>query len=526
MKHWISLIAVSVLSLALSACSSTSQPNDPLIYGLTLAPSGIDPHINASSELGIPLSSVYDTLIFQDPDSGAFVPGLAETWSISDDGLTYTFSLRQDVIFHDGTSLNADAVKFNIDYTINPENHSQKAAFMLGPLREVEVIDEYTIAFHLNQPYAPLLDSLAQVYLGIASPEALEAWGPVDYQFHQVGTGPYRFVEYVPNDHILLERNPDYAWAPSIYNQSQPSIEQIQFKFYEDPATRSFALETGEVDIMGEIPPREAERLDADDRFNLYPISIPGQPLQFFFNTARAPTDDLLVRQALITGVDRPQVIETVFGSRSPLAQAPVSAVTLGYTSAIPFPAYDPQAAASLLEQAGWELSMQDGLRHQGQRILELQIVAPPWGSNPDVAQLLAAAWRQLGAQVELQIAPGFGPLKEAQSAGEYHAIGINFFGQDPDLLYSFYHSQEIYNWSQIQNPELDSLLEQARRETLDTELRNQRYAEAFEIIRDQALLLPMRDYTNLVIARQDLEGLQYSTQGWFPFLIDLQWMP
>src|SRR5512137_3031906 len=113
--------------LALAACKPTAPASGSLVYGLTLAPTGIDPHLNASSELGIPLSSVYDTLVFHDPDSGQFVPGLAEKWSISPDGLTYTFTLRRDVRFHDGTTFNAAAVAANINYILDPDHHSQKA---------------------------------------------------------------------------------------------------------------------------------------------------------------------------------------------------------------------------------------------------------------------------------------------------------------------------------------------------------------------------------------------------------------
>ncbi|MCH7567541.1 MAG: hypothetical protein IH787_07800 [Nitrospirae bacterium] len=143
-----------------AACASDPSPGRELSYGLTLAPTGIDPHINASVELGIPLSSVYDTLVFQDPETGAYVPGLATDWSISPDGLTYSFVLREQVVFHDGTRFDAEAVKANIDYVLDPDHRSQKAAAMLGPLHEVEVLGSYEVAFHLDRPYAPMLDSL------------------------------------------------------------------------------------------------------------------------------------------------------------------------------------------------------------------------------------------------------------------------------------------------------------------------------------------------------------------------------
>jgi peptide/nickel transport system substrate-binding protein len=128
-------IFLLILIISFSAsCAKTEENELSIIYGLTLAPSGIDPHINASAELGIPLSSVYDTLVFQDPDNGAFIPGLAESWTISSDGLVYTFKLREDVKFHDGTAFNAKAVDANLQYILNPDHVSQKAIMMLGPI--------------------------------------------------------------------------------------------------------------------------------------------------------------------------------------------------------------------------------------------------------------------------------------------------------------------------------------------------------------------------------------------------------
>ncbi|MGD8603300.1 MAG: ABC transporter substrate-binding protein, partial [Anaerolineales bacterium] len=321
---YVVILLIFALSL-LPACQQQPAAIITLYYGLTLAPSGIDPHLNASNELGIPLRSVYDTLVYLDSDSGEFVPGLAQSWSISDDSLTYTFELRQDVVFHDGQPFNSQAVVANFDYIQNPDNLSQKALGMLGPIEAVNAIDEYTVEIVMSEPYAPLLDSLSQVYLGMASPAALEEWGPGEYQFHQVGTGPYRFIDYVPNDHLTLERNPDYAWGPDFYHNQVAEIDQIIFRFYEDPATRALALENGEVDIIGEVPQLDAERLAASGEFQLYPVTIPGQPLQYFLNTTNAPTDDVVVRRALIHAIDRQSIVETVFGSYSPIALGPLS---------------------------------------------------------------------------------------------------------------------------------------------------------------------------------------------------------
>ncbi len=171
LAKYVARLALTAALLAVSLAGCASPPRGQVRYGLTLAPSGIDPHVNASSELGIPLTSVYDTLVYLDPETNGFVPGLAERWEISDDGMEYTFFLRKGVTFHDGTPFNAEAVSFNFDRITSSDLKSQKALFMLGPYDQTEVVDESTVRILLKQPYAPLLDSLSQVYLGMASPD-------------------------------------------------------------------------------------------------------------------------------------------------------------------------------------------------------------------------------------------------------------------------------------------------------------------------------------------------------------------
>ena len=461
-------------------------------------------------------------MVVQDPQSGEFLPSLATSWDISPDGRTYTFHLRTDVRFHDGEPFDAEAVRANIDYTVNPENHSQKAVFMLGTLERVEVADPATVVFHMTAPYPPLLDSLSQVYLGMASPKALATWGPAEYQFHQVGTGPYRFVEYVPNDHITLARNPDYAWAPSIVDHSRASIELITFRFFTDPATRGLALENGDADIVGEIPPHEAGRLEATGNFELHPVPIPGQPLQFLFNTTRPPTDDLSVRLALLTAVDRSTIVNSVFGPTSPVAEGILSSSNWGASPSALFPGYSPAQADRLLRQAGW-IPGEDGVRRRDGVPLRLHVVAPGWGNNPEVGQLIEAAWEEIGADVDLQIVASFGQLKEAQQAGDYHLIGINFFGTDPDLLQQTYASDGLYNWTGYRDPLLDELLRRAGSTSASQTDRRTIYAQVAQIVMNQVLTLPVRDYVDLVVTNRRVEGLRFTYSGWFPLLIDLE---
>ncbi|HDQ74234.1 MAG TPA: ABC transporter substrate-binding protein [Chloroflexi bacterium] len=520
MKQARVLILLLPLLMTLTTGCQTAAESTRIVYGLTLAPSGIDPHLNASSELGIPLTSVYDTLVYRDPQTDEFVPGLAERWDISDNGRIYTFHLRQDVTFHDDTPFNAEAVHFNLARITDPALQSQKARFMLGPYGHAEVLGEYTIQIHLTEPFAPLLDTLSQVYLGIASPAAVEKWGD-EYQLHQVGTGPYVFAEYAPGDRLLLKRNPDYAWGPALYQHETAQVDEIEFRFFTDPATRSPALETGGADVMGEIPPQDAARLEESADFRVEKVAIPGVSLIVFMNTQRPPLDDVRVRQALLYGADREAVVSTIFKDTSPVAYGPLAANTWGYEPAIrdDYP-YQPDQAVQLLEEAGWVDTDGDGIRDREGQPLRLDFYLMGWGHMPEIGQLLAAQWADLGVEVDSQVV-SYPEAMQVAGEGAHHLIPFNLSGSDPDILSTFFHSQAAFNWAGIEDFELDNWLETAA-QTLEPERRKEHYSQVQIQVMEEALVIPIRDYVNLNGVNQRVQGLRFDSQGWFPWLIDV----
>ncbi len=517
MRRCLFLLLVSAIVLLVSCAP---KPEGRIVYGLTLAPSGIDPHVNASSELGIPLTSVYDTLVYQDPATGEFVPGLAERWEVSEDGLIYTFYLKKGVKFHDGTPFNAEAVRFNLDRITSPDLASQKARFMLGPYERTEVVDKYTVRIVLSEPFAPLLGSLSQVYLGMASPTAVEEWGG-DYQLHQVGTGPFSFVEYIPGDHLLLRYNPDYAWGPPVYQHRTAQLAEVEFRFFTDPATRSPALETGEADVMGEIPPQDAVRLTESADFRIEAVALPGASLMMFMNTTRPPLDDIRVRQALLYATDRQTIVSTIFRDTSPAAYGPLTAVTFGYDPAVQrYYPYDPEKAAALLAEAGWADSDGDGVLDRDGEPLVLDMVLMGWGYMPEIGQLLAAQWAGLGVAVESRVV-SYPEALEIGGSGSHHLLPFTLSDSDPDILRKFFHSQALFNWSLVEDAELDGWLEEAAR-TSDPARRLALYSQVQQRVMDQALVIPIRDYVNLNGINNRVQGLRFDARGWFPWLIDV----
>jgi peptide/nickel transport system substrate-binding protein len=522
-----------MLFILLGGCSNQAQEaasdsTHRIIYGLTLQQlSGIDPHINGSSELGIPLRQVYDTLLYRDPATKEFVAGLATQWIISADGLSYNFQLRPDVKFHDGTPLNAQAVGANLDRITNPDNASQKAIFMLGPYQGYEVVDDYTIRILLFEPYSPLLDSLSQVYLGIASPAALAEYSLDRYQFHQVGTGPYKFAEYIPGDRIVLQRNPEYWGGPEFYQPpTENAIDEIEFRFFADPPTRALALTSGEAQIMGEIQPLDARTLSGNSTIQLLPVNVPGQPLQFIMNTQRFPTDNLAVRQAIMYATNRNAIIDAVYQRFSPIAWGPISASTLYYARDLNgLYAQDTTQAQSLLTTAGYSDGNNDGTLDIAGIDLVVTVIVPPWGLIPEVAQLLQDQWRTIGIKAVLEPVPTLNALREKVATGEYNLVAFYTFGLDPSFLNPFFMTGGINNWTGYSSAELDNILSEATRQT-DTNVRRDLYSQAQHMIMDEALILPIRDYVNLNAASARIQNLSFDTYAWFPILTNTSFLP
>jgi peptide/nickel transport system substrate-binding protein len=519
------ILACILFVVVFSSPSSAQegQATNRIVYGLTLQPSGFDPHIHASSELGIPLRQVYDTLIYRDPVSQEFVAGLASEWVVAPDGLAYTFTLRQDVLFHDDTPFNALAVAANLDRIANPATGSQKAVFLLGPYVGYEIVDDYTIRILLSEPYSPLLDSLSQVYLGIASPTALSQYTNDTYQFHQVGTGPFRFIEYVPGDRLVIQRNPNYNWGPAFYRTpTENAVDEAEFRFFEDVGTRAIGLEAGDAQIMGELLPTDARALSANSQIQLLPVSVPGQPLQFLMNTQRFPTDDVRVRQALLYATNREAIIDAVYQRFSNIAWAPLSSNTAFYNGALAGSySFDPSQAQALLADAGFQDTDNNGYVDFGGSDLAVDLIVPPWGLIPEVAQLIQDQWRNVGVRANLNQVPSRGLLFEQVQTGDYNLAAYFEFGVDPAFLSRYFTTEGANNWTGFSNPELDTILFDAQRQS-DPAVRANLYAQAQRIIMEQALILPIREYVNLNGANASAQGLAFDAYGWFPLLNNL----
>ena len=346
-----SAAAVSVFGLPRLARADT--PENVLVIGHVAELQTLDPAQAVTiSDFRI-LVNVYDSLLHYKDDSLEVEPGLAESWTISPDGKTYNFKLRQGVKFHDGTDFNADAVKFNFDRVIDPSHPYHNTGpfpfvFILGPIERTEVVGPYEVALHLKQPYAPALTCLAGGIGGLAgiSPAAIKKYGK-DFSRHGGGTGPFMFSEWVSGQRFVLQANKSY-W------RGAPKLEGLVFRPIVDDNARVSEMLSGGTDLTIEVPPDNIATFTASPNFTYY--QQPGPHLWYLMlNTKTKPFDDVRVRQAANYAINKPAMVDDVLKGTATVADGVTPpAFAWAHDNALkPYP-YDPAKAKQLMAEAGY----------------------------------------------------------------------------------------------------------------------------------------------------------------------------
>ena len=453
------------------------------------------------------MRQIYDPLVWQ-PEGGVFYPGLAESWEVSEDGLEYTFYLRNDVTFHDGTPFNAEAVKYTLDRIVDPASRSLQLP-RLGPYERSEVLDEFTVRVVLKESFPVFLSNASEVALAPASPTAIETMGD-DYALNPVATGAFKVRGWEDGNTLVLERNEDYNWAPEFFeNQGTAYLDTITYRFITEPATRVIAIETGEADIADGLPPQDIARLEATGKYNVLKFVAPGLPQVLNINVTRFPMNDIAVRRAMLFGVDRQTMADLLFFGIYPAANGPLSSASWPYWPGVEemYP-YDPERAVQILEEAGWIDRDGDGIRENAEgQPLALRHVTSSGGANPKVAEFAQASLLELGFDYNAEIMP-YEATARRYADNDYELARLGYHLIDPhDTFFLPFHSSQIegggqFNRSRIDDPHIDELINQGLNAP-SIEERKAIYRELQEYIMEQALVLPAYEWT-ITHAMQD----------------------
>jgi peptide/nickel transport system substrate-binding protein len=386
---------------AILAVSGRAEAKDTLTLGMVLEPPHLDPTAGAAAAIReVTYANIFEGLTRIDHE-GKVHPALAESWSISPDGLSYKFKLIAGVKFHDGTPFDCSIVKFSYDRARAPDSvNAQKQLF--EPIADVSCPDKYTAVVTLKRPTALFLFDMGWGDAVMVSPKSAAT-----NKTSPVGTGPFRFKEWVHGDHVTLERNSDY-WG------SQPKLKEVTFKFVSDPSAATAAMMAGDIDAFPNFPAPEAiDQFKTDPRFAVHIGTTEGKTI-IALNNARKPFDDIRVRRALTYAINRQELIDAAqsgFGKPIGSHYVPTDPGYVDLTGVYP---YDPERAKQLLAEAGVKPGKQ------------ITIMLPPTPYARRGGEVIAAMWEKVGIKAKLVPIEWAQWLDQVFMRGDYEATIIS----------------------------------------------------------------------------------------------------
>jgi peptide/nickel transport system substrate-binding protein len=477
-----------------AAAKPAADSSKPLVFVESNEPNNLYPAVG-TGPFGTVQYCIYDTFVNHNANMEP-IPGLAESWQVAADNVTWTFKLRKGVKFHDGTDFNADAVKFTIEAILDPKNNAGRRS-VYTVIKSVDAVDPLTVKITTDGPFPDLPFLLIDRSAMIVSPTAFKKQGLADFALHPVGTGPYKFVEWVPNDHISLEANPDY-W------QGKPKIGKITIRVVPTASARTAALRSGEADIVKDVSPNDLDTLRKDANLTVLQKDSTTVVTSEMRQT-KPPFNDKRVRQAMNYALDRKAIVNDIMKGVGTVADTPGLPGEWGTVRLTPYE-YNPEKAKQLLADAGYPNGLDANLFY----------VSGRWGGDDQVTQAMQAYWQAAGIRVKLQ---------KVDNAGL-----DDMLSRDPDTMagwttqqvrsssYLDYHLWRLFQTqathiqgfqrSGFSDPQVDDLLTKGR-STFDLNERAKYYADAQKLIWDDAAFVWVFVQQNLGASKKSVTGYE-----------------
>jgi peptide/nickel transport system substrate-binding protein len=469
------MTGVAAATLAVAATGAWAK--EDITVALQLEPPHLDPTSAAAGAIDSVLySNVFEGLTRFMGD-GSVVPGLAESWEISEDGLTYTFKLREGVTFHDGSTMDAEDVKFTLD-RINAEDSANAQKALYSAISEVNVIDPQTVEVKLSEPNGNMLFNLAWGDAVIVAPESIE-----NIKQTPIGTGAFKFDDWSQGDKITLSRYEDYWGEPA-------TLEAATFKFISDPTAAFAAVMAEDVDVFAGFPaPENIPQFEADPRFQVLIGSTEGETI-LSINNKQAPFDNVKVRQAVAHAIDRQAIIDgAMFGYGTPIGThfAPHNP---DYVDLTEMSGHDPEKAKALLAEAGFE----DGF--------ETTLHLPPPSYARRGGEIIAAQLAEVGIKAEITNVEWAQWLETVFKGKDF---GLTIVSHTEPMDINIYANPDYY--FQYDNAEFQSLIAEFNK-TADPAARSDMLAKAQQMIAEDYVNGYLFQLAFPTIAKADLKGI------------------
>jgi peptide/nickel transport system substrate-binding protein len=488
-------LTISSFALAAVLLTGPALAKSEISLGMQQEPTSLDPTTDATASIEtLMTANVYEQLTLVEED-GTIVPQLAEGWEVSPDGMTYVFKLRPGVTFHDGSTLDAETVKFSFDRAM-AEDSANPASAIFEPIESVTVIDPATVEIALSRPDAFFLFNMASGKASIMHPDAIETNAS-----EPMGSGPFRFASWTRGDRLVLEKYDDHRDAGDV------AMERVTFRFLADPAAATAALMAEEIDAFPGFPaPELLPQFEADPRFSVNVGTTEGEVI-LAFNNAREPFTDIRVRRALSHLIDRQAIIDgAMYGLATPIGSffAPHHGAYVDLTDTYPA---DVERARELLAEAGLE----EGL--------SLTLRVPPFPYATRSAEIIQSQFAQAGVEVAVENVEWSFWLDEVYSKLNYDMTIIAHtapndlanFAQGPSYFYGYDNAEYVELWERI-------------RTEPDVEMRDGLTREAQRFLAEEAVHGFLFQLPALGVARNELTGFRQSSPVQAAPLASLRW--
>jgi len=519
----VSLVALTVAAVqptaastpAASAARSTPKAGGSLTYVLNQEIATLDPGQMRFAVENMVGHQIYDNLFWLDKDKN-LQPGLAKSWKANPNYTVLDLELRTDVKYHDGSPFNAEAVVAWFNRLLDPNFRIGGSVYYLGKLSKVEKTGEYSVRFTLKAPSLSFMKDMAQRYSGIGSPKAAAASGD-KFGVRPVGTGPFLFKEYLPGSHVKLVRNPEYKWGPAFLKHEGPAyLDEVTFRFISEDASRTAAIESGNVQVISRTPYADAGRLSKNPKFKVVSNYIAGMPQMNHLNVRVEPTNDLKVRQAINYAVDKAGIVKTVYFGLTMPAYGPVNQWDPAFEPKLKgMYSYNPEKAKQLLTEAGWLDKGGDGIREKDTKKLTGTIVQNQ-GWNEWV-EFLQANLKAVGFNAKIVTLTSAAYSERGNSCTE--ALPSNG-AVNYDPLSMYFNAKGTNNWSCLQDPKLQALFDDAGA-ALDQAKRDQLIRQIQVHIMENAYEVPIVELAFFTTMQQNVQGIVYDATGFYPWLMD-----
>ncbi len=514
--------ALLALPLLLTACSAAGteqaasgppKPGGTLRLGISSAPDCIDPQ-QTSTNASINVSrQLADSLTDQDPKSGEIKPWLAEKWESTADSTAFTFHLRAGATFSDGTPVDATAVKTSFDGLKALGTKAPLGYGYLAGYKGTTVVDPRTARIEFSAPSAQFLQASSTVSLAVLAPAAFKKTPEQRCQGDGlIASGPFVFKSLKQNQEIVLAKRTGYAWGSSLFkHQGEAYLDGIDYKIVPEPGVRTGSLASGQLDASTDVQPVDEPQFTGNG-FSENVRPNPGVVFNLHANTTRGVLTDEKVRQAVLKGVDRTEVVNTVLTPNYKAATSILGSATPLVSDLSAQLAYDAKGAAALLDGDGW-VPGADGIRTKnGQRLSAAVVFSPVFNQNRSVLELIQQQLRKIGFDLKIEQHTN-AETTQLQLAGNYDFLWYNVTRADPDILRGQF-STKAGNRSKLTpgNP-LDVALD-AQSSTVDKAKREPAAEEAQKLIIEHAYAVPVFELTQVVALSSKAHGVDFEASS------------